>query len=159
MTFDWAFEIVPPIAITSDHLKAVFSAWCCSVWLSRIPICVGQNLSVFDPYLKIWYRRTRQIIRYRATATLQWPQSKQYTTSNEGVAIKPTKLLETFRKCIHLTRFTKFLLQLQVKKFCREAQQHRRKRVWYLVLFIDSFIINLPVFLHRVTLVLSVSYG
>ena len=28
--------------------------------------------------------RTRQIIRYRATATLRRPQIKQYTASNEG---------------------------------------------------------------------------
>ena len=33
--------------------------------------------------------RTRQIIRYRATATLRRPQIKQYTASNAG-ATKPT---------------------------------------------------------------------
>ena len=35
--------------------------------------------------------RTRQIIRYRATATLRRPQIKQYTASNEGVGGYKTK--------------------------------------------------------------------
>ena len=34
-------------------------------------------------------KRTRQIIRYRATVTLRRPQIKQYTASNEGDT-KPT---------------------------------------------------------------------
>ena len=40
--------------------------------------------------------RTRQIIRYRATATLWRPQIKQYTASNEGGGF--TKLSGTFYK-------------------------------------------------------------
>ena len=32
--------------------------------------------------------RTRQIIRYRATATLRRPQIKQYTASKEGVGLQ-----------------------------------------------------------------------
>ena len=37
-------------------------------------------------------KEQRQIIRYRATATIRRPQTKQYTASNEGggVVTKPT---------------------------------------------------------------------
>ena len=43
----------------------------------------GSNCGKRGSYLRVFgfYSRTRQIIRYRATATLRRPQIKQYTTS------------------------------------------------------------------------------
>ena len=62
---------------------------------SKVKFCY-----LFVIYLTAYaiYDRTRQIIRYRATATLRRPQIKQYTASKKVGVTKPTGTSYNFDK-------------------------------------------------------------